>query len=608
MNDVPDVYLSRTAQAAYPLLHRTSWELSARPLDEFGPFADVIKVLREVHALAAQLSMQNGKLYDAWADAQSAWEGLRTSDDGAKQYGLLDEAIRRIGWALEEDDLAAPPLNGVGPGKQSLINSADAPSAKLAQPARGQLNPLPANDLMAMDIPAPRQFVEGLIREGLSFFIGQPGVGKTPALVQLAIALATGGLWLGVFRLPRIRVAYIGPEYDRGDIRNIIAESTGGQVALDNLIVFTIENFHGPQTEEEALTMIDELVGTYRVEAIIVDLFPGFLPPEKFKQNAYRGDYREFLAYHRAALAHHIMMTGAWHGTKRDTNPASMYNGGQGFWGAAGGGRLVMYQDEEDQVKLWAQLRGNKPIAYTVSESFIAGCRLWAILEGSIPEPTFGSDIHRAIYRTIREHAPAAGLTPKVIASLVRPDLTTTVNDAYIRKCIGVLHKRGLLHAIGDSYVTASLKSAGSQGSQGSQGSHSQKGSRGSEGSGAWYEPESDPSDPSPIPSPIPSDPALDCGKSTSDPSDPQLLAIPDFSEGSGMRSNGAPVGLGHQKSEYPELDPIPREKHSTTLMMLVSPLERNQKLARERCEEHGIDYEAAHAWALEQTRKGKTP
>lgn len=60
------------------------------------------------------------------------------------------------------------------------------------------------------------------------------------------------------------------------------------------------------------------------------------------------------------------------------------------------------------------------------------------------------------------------------------------------------------------------------------------------------------------------------------------------------------------RNGEYPELDPIPRSKHSTTLMMLASSSEKNQRLARERCEEYGLDFESLRAWAKEQARLEK--
>jgi AAA domain-containing protein len=43
---------------------------------------------------------------------------------------------------------------------------------------------------------------------------------------------------------------------------------------------------------------------------------------------------------------------------------------------------------------------------------------------------------------------------------------------------------------------------------------------------------------------------------------------------------------------------PLPASQRFSTKMMLVSALERNQEMARERCEEYGIDFEEARDWA----------
>lgn len=335
-----------------------------------------------------------------------------------------------------------------------IIPAKEAPLAKPVQ-SPTPLQPWTGDQLLAADLPPPRVFVPHLIRAGLSFFIGQPGVGKTPALVQLAIAYATGGVWLGAFRVPQLRVAYIGPEYDRADIRNIVIASIGKDTALPDLLIFTVENFSPPDSEEEALNLIDDLYFNFGVRAVVIDLFTGFLPPEKFKPNAYRGDYREFLAYHRKALERQMPITGAWHGTKRDTNPSTMYNGGQGFWGAAGGGRLVMYRDEEDQVKLYGQMRGNKAITYTMTEAHANGKHFWAVIEGDEQEPAFNSDVHRAIWKALRQHAGDSNpLLPSVIFSILKsdyPEISTGMN--YLRRALGILAKRNVIRQVGSGYA-----------------------------------------------------------------------------------------------------------------------------------------------------------
>lgn len=504
-----DPVTALAAREIFALINKEApYPPSDEPLDHYGPYAGAIRDFRVIHRQAQEM-MLRGEMVDPWYDSALLWDGYRQEAGLGVDYQQLDDLVRKIG--------------GLPPSK-----------AKSIEYLIG-MAPITGTALIAKNIAPPRHFVQSIIRTGLAFFIGQPGVGKTPALVQLAIAFATGGMWLGAFRVPKIKVAYIGPEYDEADIRMIVMESTGGRAELDNMLIYTVENFTPPKTEEEALQMIEDLTKRHGVEAFVIDLFTGFLPPEKFKPNAYRGDYREFLAYHRAALALGITIIGAWHGTKRDANPATMYNGGQGFWGAAGGGRLVMYQDQEDQVKLYTQMRGNKAMTYTLSEAFIAGCRLWAVLEGTEPEPAFGSDVHRAIYYAVKEHAPAHGLTPKTIYGLVQPELTTRTTEVYIRKCISVLVKRGILHSVGDGYV---VKQNGSRGTRGTEGTERYAGYSKDQGD---REVRSVPAVPDPYPDPYPPDLASESTESSTVPSVPHDSLDTDDPD---LFASEAPEGL----------------------------------------------------------------
>jgi AAA domain-containing protein len=534
-----DPITALAAREVFALINKDApYPPSDEPPDHYGAYGSVIAEFRMLHR-QAQDHWARGESCDPWYDSGLLWDGYR-QEEGKTDYQLLDELVRKIGG-----------LPASKAGKIEYLTT---------------LAPITGTELMNKKIPPTRHFVKDIIRTGLCFFIGQPGVGKTPALVQLAIAYATGGLWLGIFRVPKIKVAYIGPEYDEGDTLNTIMQSTGGRANLDNLLIFTVENFVGPNSEAEAMQLIDDLVRIHQVEAIIIDLFTGFLPPEKFKQNAYRGDYREFLAYHRAALSYTISIVGAWHGTKRDANPATMYNGGQGFWGSAGGGRLVMYQDDTDQVKLYTQLRGSKAMTYSLTEAFIAGCRIWATVEGSEPEPAFGSDVHRAVYYVVKEHAPLNGISPKTIYSLVKPELEKNVSEAYVRKCISVLTKRGLLRAIGDGYVVRTGRSEGSRGTGDTGGTQGSEGSEGTENDFDEIGPFSDPIVPSPIPLPIPSDSVSASGESSTDPSDP-------------LRSPNA-------------WDRIPSDRRFYLRMYMRGNKDSDQEAARSICDEYGVDFD----------------
>ena len=201
-------------------------------------------------------------------------------------------------------------------------------------------------------IPPTRYYIPDMLRSGLALFIGNPGIGKTPALMQLAIAFAAGGMWLGAIPCRKSRVLYIGVEYDEAYIKEVLLDSAGTPDLPEDLFILSVETFTSPATEEESLAMLDYYLRVMQIDVLIIDVFSGFLPREKFKQNAYRGDYAEFLAYHRLCMSHKALLVGAWHGTKRDKDPEMAYNGGQGMWGSAGGGRLTMFYDDDQQVRL----------------------------------------------------------------------------------------------------------------------------------------------------------------------------------------------------------------------------------------------------------------
>lgn len=334
--------------------------------------------------------------------------------------------------------------------------------------------PTTAPELARKDIPPTRYYIPDMLRSGLALFIGNPGIGKTPALMQLAIAFASGGMWLGAIPCRKSRVLYIGVEYDEAYIKEVMLDSAGTPDLPPELYILSVETFTSPATEDESLGMLDYYLRVMQIDVLIIDVFSGFLPREKFKQNAYRGDYAEFLAYHRLCMSHKALLVGAWHGTKRDKDPEMSYNGGQGMWGSAGGGRLTMMYDEDQQVRLRSQLRGHKRKEWLIEEAHAGGAHFWSVIDAD-PDPIFGSEAQRRIYQAMKKYSTRAEpLSPAGIKAIIQSDAPESVpTDAYLRQFCGRLVERGLALKVGGGYIVnrGSLGSGGTLGSGGSLGS-----------------------------------------------------------------------------------------------------------------------------------------
>jgi hypothetical protein len=334
---------------------------------------------------------------------------------------------------------------------------------------------------MRMHIDPTRYFIQDMLRSGLALYIGNPGIGKTPALAQLAVAFAAGGRWLGAIPCRKSKTLYIGVEYDRAYLKELFLDSCGSETLPEDLYILSVESFTSPATAAESIDMLRYYLTVLQVEVIIIDVFSGFLPRENFKQNAYRGDYAEFLEYHRLCMEYKSLLVGAWHGTKRDKDPEMSYNGGQGMWGSAGGGRLTMFYDEDQAVRLRSQLRGHERKEWVLEQARVADARFWAVVD-SDPDPILGSDAQRRIFRAVKLHGThSEPLTPAGVRGILKADHPEDVpNDAYIRQALGRLADRGVLRKHGGGYIVTPRGSGGSPVTGGSGGSPVTGGSDGS--------------------------------------------------------------------------------------------------------------------------------
>jgi hypothetical protein len=315
----------------------------------------------------------------------------------------------------------------------AVLLAADAPELRVAPPP-----PLDVNELLAKKLPAVRWFVPGLLREGLAMLIGQPQIGKTPLVTQLALALAEGGRWMGTMQCEPSRVMYIATEYTEAEMQETIRTSLNGRTYKNGQLVVRTVDDDFPGDPDASLDYLEYHLVALGVNVIIIDVLTAFLPPEKFKSNKYRGDYDELKPYHRLALRHHAVILGTWHSTKRDSDPDKMHNGGNGMW-AVPASRMTMYKDQHAQVRLASFPRGGEKVEWALRQKKTDQARLWVIADAQ-PEPDL-SPLQQTVWRWLNENTDRnTAVGAKFIADM------TNLNENSVKSALSRLREKGLVH------------------------------------------------------------------------------------------------------------------------------------------------------------------
>lgn len=307
----------------------------------------------------------------------------------------------------------------------------------------GPTMPMDVNDLLALERKAVVWYAPGFLREGLGVLIGQPNVGKTPLLIQLAIALATGGKWMNAVQCPQAKVLFLGVEYTRQEVIPLVDISRcGTTIPRGQLLVKTMEDDF-PTTADDALADLEWYIRVLGVEVIIIDVMTAFLPPEKFKQNVYRGDYAELKPYHKLASVHNVAILGSWHASKRETDPKIMYNGSTGMW-AVPASRMTLYQDQEQRVRIASFPRMADKTEWALTQERTLTGRRW-IAADVAPEPAM-SQTEMTIYRFLKQHATkATPLGPSTIAEMIGLPVNT------IKVTIRRMFDKNLVQQVGNN-------------------------------------------------------------------------------------------------------------------------------------------------------------
>ncbi|MBE6473946.1 MAG: hypothetical protein E7Z99_10405 [Coriobacteriaceae bacterium] len=146
------------------------------------------------------------------------------------------------------------------------LGGAERAAAICAEPAITEYEELPE---------LPPEIIEGVIRKGGKLLVaGASKAGKSYLLIELAVAVSTGGWWLGRFKCMKGRVLYVNLEIQRPQFMHRVCRVADALHADQTLVNenLMIANLRGKYSD--AATLVDDLISTYKCgefDLVIID-------------------------------------------------------------------------------------------------------------------------------------------------------------------------------------------------------------------------------------------------------------------------------------------------------------------------------------------------
>jgi hypothetical protein len=249
------------------------------------------------------------------------WDERHSADD--RTYGQMTIATAaegRVGMAAVPRAPAAKPRAGSGGA---------------AEVAR--LETVSAAAVVAMDIPEPTWAVPGLLAEGLNLIASPPKIGKSWFALQLGVAVASGGEFLGE-SCEQGDVLYLALEdSDRRMKKRLLRQLNDPLLVPKRLtLCYTAPPWGGGLAE----CLSDWLQSHPEARLVILDTVGkvGLGAGRGGSESAYHREYRDAAALKDLADSFGVALLGLHHDRKMpDNDPLKTVSGTQGLTGAADG-------------------------------------------------------------------------------------------------------------------------------------------------------------------------------------------------------------------------------------------------------------------------------
>jgi len=289
-------------------------------------------------------------------------------------------------------------------------------------------------ELMAVDFPAPRWAVPGLLAEGVNLCAGAPKLGKSWLSLGLGADIANGDPALGSIEVERGPVLYCALE-DTGRRlqrrrRQMLAHGSRPAPLL------TLETAVPTMSHGGEALLVEWLEANPHARLVIIDTFARMRGSDPMGMSAYAADYAAAVRFKTLADHYNVPFLLIHHVRKQAADDfQSLVSGTNGLTGAVDATLVLERGRGQADGVLHVTGRDVEEADYAMSFDSSAGA--WTMLDGPAGDHLL-NDTRASINRFIREHP---GSSPAVIAEALALKPTT------VRQTCTRMAKAGQLHA-----------------------------------------------------------------------------------------------------------------------------------------------------------------
>jgi RecA-family ATPase len=270
-----------------------------------------------------------------------------------------------------------------------------------------------AQELAAIEFPPRRWAVPALVTEGLTILAGRPKTGKSWLGLNLAVAVATGGVALGKIEVDQGEVLYLALEDGPRRVQERLIKIVPFGDLPNGLHIATAGDF--PPLHKGGLPALEDWLKEHpEARLVIIDTLARVKPGKGRNQDSYEHDTAVIAALQKLSIDHGTAIVVLHH--TRKTLAEDFLEEVSGTYGLTGAADCVavLARKERGEMDGTLKLTGRDIEEQALALRFSPDLGHWELL-GEVREFTRSKE-RTDIILILKEHGP---LSPKEIAEIL---------------------------------------------------------------------------------------------------------------------------------------------------------------------------------------------